>query len=214
MNNKEYFDKDYFLRKNIFEVMKKGGYTKSGNHILENMWKIDLIKKFYKKKTAKLIDIGCGAGFFLECVPKGFSKQGIDISKTAVKIAKSKGFVAKQLDITKQNISSEKFDIITAFDTLEHITELNSALKNINKIMDEKSLFFVQIPIKTTFHIFLSKFNLGILDNDPTHVQKHNFDEWTKMLGKEFSIVYSKKVLYKQYGVLGFNISAIFVLKK
>jgi 2-polyprenyl-3-methyl-5-hydroxy-6-metoxy-1,4-benzoquinol methylase len=210
-----YFDDDYYNRKNMFEVLKKGGYVK-GSHKKLNLWKWDFIKDFYKKNKGSVIDLGCGAGFFLECVPDEFSTYGLDISSSSIKIVTKKGFNAVEADLSKgvpAKLKGKKFDVVRAFDTLEHVPDLDLFLENTTKIMNKNSLFFVEVPIKTMFHNFISKFGLGLLNIDPTHINKENFIWWKQKFSKNFKIVSSSQVTYKKHYVKGFGLLGLFVLK-
>jgi 2-polyprenyl-3-methyl-5-hydroxy-6-metoxy-1,4-benzoquinol methylase len=210
-----YFDDGYYERESFFEVLKKGGYKK-GSHTKLNLWKWDFITDFYKKKSGCVIDLGCGAGFFLECVPENFSKCGLDISSSSIRIVKNKGFDAVLSDLSKKvphELKNKKFDVVCAFDTLEHVSNIDSFLKNTINLMDEKSLLFVEVPIKTTFHRFISRLGLGLLDIDPTHVNKEDHVWWEQKFSKHFKLVSSNRVTYKQHYVKGCGLLGLFVLK-
>ena len=215
-SNKEYFDDDYFSRKNFSEVLLKGGYTK-GDHINDNIWKWKFLKKFIPKKKLgemKILDVGCGAGHFLNCVPNKMKKFGTDISKASQKIMKKNKIKFVLCDVTSKVPFKDKFDIISAFDVFEHLEKPEKALKNINKMLAKEGILVVEVPMKTVFNQLLGKIKLGTLDIDPTHVKKENFDYWNKLFSKDFEIVIAKKVFIGTLNIPCFNIDGLFVLKK
>lgn len=208
------FNEGYYSRKNFFEVIRKGGYVKGFGGNKEYQWKADFVKKFYKKKTGKIIDIGCGEGHFLQAMPKTMKKYGLDISEYSVKKLREKGIDAKMADFEKEIPFNTKFDIITAFDALEHSSKVKKTIDLIKEKMSEDSIFVVEVPVKTNFERTLHLIGMSVLENDATHYQKYNFCEWEKMLKKEFEIVYGKKVFFEDKKIPGINLFGLFVLKK
>ncbi|MBT4192046.1 MAG: class I SAM-dependent methyltransferase [Candidatus Diapherotrites archaeon] len=213
-----YFDKKYYTRNNFFEVLTKGGYVKSNNkaHVgVTVKWKIPFMLSYLEKKKGALLDIGCGMCYFLRAVPKGFGCYGVDVSKYAITESKkqNKKFSLKVADITKKIPFSKKFDVITAFDTMEHIEKLDDCFANVKKALAKDGLFFMEVPIKTKFHLFISLFGLGLLHNDPTHIHKEDIEWWIKKAKKYFEIVDAKKVLFENVAVPGLAISGLLVLK-
>ena len=99
-------------------------------------------------KNSKVLEIGLGNGNFLE-----YAKQnnwdifGIETNKSLVKIASQKGFNA----IQAQDISLFKdntFDLIVAFDVIEHIPQnlLCQFFLEINKKLKSGGFFIARFP--------------------------------------------------------------------
>lgn len=101
-------------------------------------------KKF---KNIRLLEIGCGNGFFLEEIKKmGINNFfGIEPSKDAV--AKAKPGIKKKIkiDILKSGIfKNDSFDIICCFHTLDHIIKPDLFIKETFKLLRKKGkVFFV-----------------------------------------------------------------------
>lgn len=99
----------------------------------------NVIKEYvsYLKDSAKvapgqrLLDIGCGNGFFLKAVYNlGFNEiSGVEPGKDAISKAEPeiRPFIINKL-FTGETFSSESFDIITAFHVLDHIRDPASFL--------------------------------------------------------------------------------------
>lgn len=84
----------------------------------------------------KLLDIGCGPGFFLEMASRYFSAYGVEISRSAVDLAREE----TRLKIINSEFRSElfepgKFDIVTLWDTLEHVSDPHKALMDVSIVM-------------------------------------------------------------------------------
>lgn len=79
--------------------------------------------KFLKLHSAdRILDVGCGEGFFLEALAEaGLHSEGCDLSPQQIEAAKNRGLNAYITDNLYTNIIDNRYDIITLFDVLEHI---------------------------------------------------------------------------------------------
>ena len=77
-------------------------------------------------KSAKILEIGCGSGYFLEYLRnRGFSDaRGIDISEEQVSIAREKSLSVELADVfaTLEKINGS-IDVVVAIDLLEHFSK-------------------------------------------------------------------------------------------
>lgn len=84
-----------------------------------------------------LLDVGCAAGFFLEAArDRGWSVRGLDISSYASEYARAE----LRLDVEAGSIESERdatdsFDVVTLWDTIEHLRRPDLALINIRRLL-------------------------------------------------------------------------------
>jgi len=105
------------------------------------------LQSLQKKITkGRLLDVGCGKGYFLlEAKKAGFKVKGVEISKDAAKFAKDSG-----LDIfngTLENFNSkEKFDAITMFDLIEHLSRPLKALKIAKSLLKKDGILYIETP--------------------------------------------------------------------
>ena len=88
------------------------------------------------------LDIGCGSGDIVALLRKrGFNVTGIDISKEVIKMAKNrfsrdtnvKLFCCR---IEDMEFPPDSFDLVTSVTVLQHITDDNSFLTAVRKIVD------------------------------------------------------------------------------
>ncbi len=99
------------------------------------------------RKTNKLIDIGCGIGYFLEEAKKrGWEVYGTEFTDEAVNICSAKGIHIKKGFFNFKNYEPEMFDIITSFEVIEHINNPQTELINFNTILRDGGLVYVTTP--------------------------------------------------------------------
>ena len=103
-------------------------------------------------KTGNILDIGCGSGSFLKALSEnGFeSIKGIDLSEEQVNLAHKFGVESVQQGdiITFLNNTTEKFDLISGLDIIEHFTkdELVDLLKLIREKLNKDGLAIFRTP--------------------------------------------------------------------
>ena len=104
-------------------------------HREEQEKKLKIIKQHIKpKKEEKLLDVGCGTGYFLKAVEKKVEAYGIDFSKESVKIAKK---IATKSKISSGKVENLKFkdrffDYVVSLGCLQYFPDME---KNINRFV-------------------------------------------------------------------------------
>lgn len=101
--------------------------------------------------NSNILELGCGEGFLLDYLRlKGFNNTfGIDISLEQIKIAKSKNLNVIQTDVFEfLRNSKNNYDIIFAFDFIEHFTkdELLELSQLIYNVLKDGGLFIIRTP--------------------------------------------------------------------
>lgn len=129
---------------------KGSGSTGKSCHPETNRFLQDVLSQPWAPKKGKVIELGCGTGPLLrKFCKKGFSGLGIDISKTAIALAKEQ---SKNLDIRFQqgdacNVPDRyvgKFDLVIDGLCLHCITEKEGRkayLHSVHKVLKENGLF-------------------------------------------------------------------------
>ncbi len=111
--------------------------------------KIDLIEKY--KEPYFLLDVGCGAGVFLSCAKKrGWKVLGIDLSEDAVKYTKAKGLNVNKVSLEDLK-PKEKYDVITVFQTIEHIPDPIKFLEKARSLLKDSGVLFLTTPSRDDF---------------------------------------------------------------
>lgn len=111
--------------------------------------RIQIIRRHITKPAGrvKLLDVGCGTGWFLEVAKnEGFDVSGIELGKEiAEQTSKRLG-----IEIFKQTIQEvpedHKFDVITLFDVLEHVRDPKAVLNAVRNHLNVGGIALVFTP--------------------------------------------------------------------
>ena len=95
----------------------------------------------------KILDIGCGAGFFLRRAKEhGWEPWGIDLDGCRVAQARKHGINVLWETFEKANYEEEQFDVVTMFNIIEHLTNPVAALNKVHRILKDGGLLVVETP--------------------------------------------------------------------
>ena len=129
----------------------------SYNKVLTNSLQIDLdIKRFnycldiieqYCPKKGNILDVGAGAGIFLEvAMGRNWEPLAIEFNSFCIKRIKSLGIDCISKPIEEVNLPKESFDCITLWAVLEHLQEPKKMLKNINELLKPNGILVILVP--------------------------------------------------------------------
>ncbi len=114
---------------------------------------LDRVKKKEQslKRRGKILDIGCGVGYFLDAAKsQGWNVYGIEPSKEAKRICQKNGI--KIIDYSDLNKYSGFFDVITLFHVFEHIENPKEYLINVSKLLKKNGLIMMEVPNINSFN--------------------------------------------------------------
>jgi len=123
--------------------------------------RVKIIKEYLN--SGKLLDIGSAIGIFVEALKRSnhnFSITCCDIDFDSCNELRKKYSNIKILNKDYTKINS-KFDIITMWDTVEHIQNLNLLFKKIRKLLNKKGFFFFSTPNTKSFEWYVAGKNHG-----------------------------------------------------
>ncbi len=146
---------------------------------------------FKDPKGKKLLDLGCGTGEFLVVMQNlGYEVEGVDFNKKAVNIARYHlgiDNVYQEDVINFLKDKQEEYDVITAFEIIEHIDQPKKLLELTFQALKPGGYFAVSIPNRERYfekitpeiepwdfpYQHLTRWNLEALKR---FIESHSFD--------------------------------------
>ncbi|WP_440653522.1 class I SAM-dependent methyltransferase [Candidatus Pelagibacter sp. HIMB1542] len=147
--------------------------------------RINLIKKF--KSKGKLLDFGCGNGWFLDLAKNYYKCFGYEINlNEKLKLKKKITFINNLTNLQKY-----KFDIITLFDVIEHLEDPAEIIDMCHKMLNKDGiiLFFTPNCNSVGFYLMQEDQNLVI---PPIHLTYFHKNTIKKLIKKKFKILYNE----------------------
>ena len=155
----------------------------------------EIVKRFGTK--GKLLDIGCGAGFFIACLKRyGWDVTGIDISDWASEFARKKLGLNVFTGTVEHGLFDERFDVVAMYHILEHLPDPLGTLKKISETIAGDGFLVIKGPNLASFdrvwhgenwrgytdrshlYYFTPKTYQTILESAGFSVQKTIFQHW------------------------------------
>jgi 2-polyprenyl-3-methyl-5-hydroxy-6-metoxy-1,4-benzoquinol methylase len=100
-------------------------------------------------KGNRLLDVGCATGFFLEAASEeGFDVRGVEFSTVAISLVRPD--IRERVVCGDVNAllaqETEKFDVVTAFDIIEHVQNPVGFLQDIREILRPGGVLTLSSP--------------------------------------------------------------------
>ena len=144
--------------------------------------------------TGKLLDVGASCGFFVEeAVAAGFDAYGVELSAEA--IAKAPEDVRARLmhgDVTSLDLTAKApFDVVTAFDVIEHLFDPIAFLVQLRRIVKPGSWLVLSTP-------------------DVGHVLRYVLRaRWPMFQPMQHTVLFSRRGLRLALSAAGFDVVSI-----
>ena len=165
------YDNKHYEEKVKRDILETYDYRKSkfGSDRLDY-----INKKCNFNNHKKLLDIGCGAGYFLKYLQENnIECKGLELTDYLVEVCKEKGINVENKDLREEE--NLHYDVITMFDVIEHLTDPLKFFQMANQKLKENGhiLFYTPNIHSFAFHFQKGKQNL-LLPYE--HVAFYNLD--------------------------------------
>ncbi len=167
--------------KKYFEEHMKGGYEKQKDNPTFQK-RINEFKELGYKRGI-VLDVGCAYGYFMKkCEEFGYQTVGVDVSDFALKQAKKVtdgNLIVADISEKHLPLESESIDIISMFNTLEHLNNYSSAIKECLRLLKTGGLLYIYVPTenrwltdKTHINFFTVRTLRFVLENNGFEILK------------------------------------------
>ncbi len=188
---KKYYESGYYENQKISRILDKA-VGLLVNFSLKRKQKIIINNFRNKKRKISILDIGCGNGGFLSSLKNDkFDKSGVEINQEAAKVCEKKGINVYNQNLIDIDFGDKKFNVITMWHVLEHITNPIDYFHKIRDILDDEGVVILQTPNSNSIGSICGGKNWFHLDS-PRHL-----------------ILYNKKSVDWLYRKTGFRIRKI-----
>lgn len=177
------FERDYFQKDSVYKkfsspveaVASLSNYYFGLFRLFKNRFK----EKF--KSSVRVLVIGCGySGMMTYLLDLGMECVGLDISEYIVKemseVYPSVKFIRHDIQGPLKDVG--QFDLIVSLEVLEHIPNIDAALRNIDDLLSPRGLFLATVPNPR------SRIPLTDWRRDPTHVTILPKEDWIRRFKK------------------------------
>jgi len=163
----------------------------------EHISRYSFAAKFVANK--QVLDVGCGSGYGSDILAStGAAKViGVDISEEAIsycqKYYKQSNLKFEQGDCTSLKFKEKSFDVIVAFELIEHIENEQKFLNETKRLLKKNGILILSTPNKETYGL---DHPLGGKQKNPFHVKEYTEKELLSTLNKFFT---NTTLLYQFY---------------
>lgn len=103
------------------------------------------ILQILKKTPRSILDVGCRTGDFLMHFEDTIIREGVEISNYCTEIANKRGLRIYNKNLESINFN-KKYDLVSAYNILEHLIDPLSFLDKLSSIINENGLLVILIP--------------------------------------------------------------------
>jgi SAM-dependent methyltransferase len=155
----------------------------------EDLWAEHVARYAFASRLAdgkRCLDIGCGTGYGVgEFTQRATFSVGIDVASQAVFYARAHEHgVFLQASATALPFADRSFDLITAFEVIEHLADWPALVSEARRVLHQDGVFLVSTPNK--LYYAESRADKGA---NPFHIHEFEFEEFQSALARQFPVV-------------------------
>jgi len=130
------YEQDFYTGQNMVKDPAEG--------VRESLSKVRFVRRF--RRTGKILDIGCGLGYFLEAARReGFSACGMEGSGFAMEyVRKEFGIPVVPAPVESTTLEESTFDVVTLWHVVEHLPDPLAALRKIRSLLRDGGILIME----------------------------------------------------------------------
>ncbi len=135
--------------------MKKTEYARMAEHEANYWWHVgrlriietSIMRFATKRRNLKILNVGCGTGGTIDMLEQFGTVDNVDVSDDAIAFMKQRGYKRiKKVKGIKLPFKDKAYDIVAAFDVLEHIKDDSAALKEWKRVLKDDGAVILTVP--------------------------------------------------------------------
>lgn len=142
------------------------------------------IAKRFISSSDKILEVGCGKGNFAKLVDLN-NYTGLEFSLEAVALAEANGVKVFPQSIQDHAIDNEgQYDIVCAFQVLEHVTNIKEFISSMIKALKPGGKLIIAVPSQDSYLAYSNNLALNL---PPHHISRYT-DKALKSFEKYFPV--------------------------
>lgn len=122
------------------------------SYYMENKWEfIEALSLI--KSDSRVLEVGCGNGSFLKMLKeRNIQGVGLELNKDAAEVLNKSGYniLTGSIQDNSHNLDGN-FDIVVAFQVLEHINDVHTFLESLIKVLNKNGILILSVPNNNAF---------------------------------------------------------------
>jgi SAM-dependent methyltransferase len=132
--------------RNMFELEDHHWWFQGRLMMTENLLRTCILPT-YDHRRPRLLDLGCGTGLFLQRRQADCEALGIDLSPEALSYCHQRQIRSvARADAARLPFGDESFDIVTAFDLIEHLPDDRALVREIHRVLKPGGFMMATVP--------------------------------------------------------------------
>lgn len=100
-----------------------------------------------RKNSGRILDIGCGPGFFLEeARERGWQVGGMEMNVRCVERLNSLNIPVCTAPLEHSDLTDNSYDVVVMWEVLEHLRHPTEALQRVHKILKPGGVLLIMVP--------------------------------------------------------------------
>ena len=188
----EFYPRELCGNHNLYNALQNFDY-----YYMKDKWEFETAL-LEVQEARNVLEIGCGPGFFLDKVRTNYpdkKTKGLELNRDAIRMCRANGLNVEARTIQEFALEHEKeFDLVCAFQVLEHVPGPIDFLESILRCLREGGVCVITVPNAQGFTQYAI--------NDFGNMPPHHLTRWTpdvirrmaKMLGTNVERILAEPV--------------------